>query len=430
MDILFISSFFPPYAPTAATRIGKLTRYFHERGHGVRVLTALNERFPPVLSAELPQDLVTYVPFPDINALPGRVKGFFRGKREEKEEVAVPVPAPPPAAGGGGRSAALSALYRDITNIPDGYVGWYRPAVAEGVRLVHERKPDLLYVSLPLHTGLLVAAGIARRTGVPLVVEYRDLWVEHPYYDAPSWRRGIERRLERRATRGALGYVTVTKGWTDLLKSRRGRPTALVLNGFDPADFPGEAGPAGEKLTILYAGALYENKRDPTPLFAALEAMGEEAQDIEVIFHTPSPHELDARIARFGLEGIVRSLGPIPHKEVIAREMAADLLLLLRWDHPSEKTVVAGKLFEYIGAGRPILSVGLETGEAADIITENGFGIVTKDPEAIARHLRRRLAEKRAGGVPANDAMARTQFSRDGQFAKLETFLEGLTAAS
>jgi glycosyltransferase involved in cell wall biosynthesis len=434
MYILFIASYYPPYAPMAGTRIGKLTGYFHRKGHEVRVLGAANPAMPPLLRPGIPEERITYV---GLDQAPGLLSGAAHrlrrrhdvsdsGEATEGGKAGTAEPRAP------GLLDRLRATYRQAATIPDGYNVWRRPAVEAGLRLIEEARPDLLYASLPQHSGFLVGADLARRTGVPLVVEYRDLWVDHPYYSAPAWRRLIETRMERRAARQVAAYVTVTEGWRDFLEGDRHRPTALVLNGFDPDDFTGEpAAPLAPEgtLSLFYAGALYGEKRDPSPLFEALRRMGDEARAIRVLFHTDATDSLEARVKTFGLEGIIEVCGPVPQAEVLAKEKAADVLLLLRWDHPSEETVLAGKLFEYIGAGRPILSVGLETGEAARLIEDNGFGLVSKDPDRIAAQLRLWLAQRRAGGVAALDPARASRFSRDRQFEALEGFLDGLLPA-
>jgi len=430
MKILFIASYYPPYAPMAGTRIGKLTGYFHQHGHEVRVLGAANPALPPLLKPGVPDGQITYV---DVDMRPGllsRALRRLRGGGTPGEQSAGERPAgeaaDAPAVHAPGLMHRLKETYREFATIPDTYTSWREPAIQAGMRLIGESKPDLLYASLPLHTGFLVAAELARRSGVPLVVEYRDLWVDHPYYSAPALRRLLERRMEKRAARTVAAYVTVTEGWRDFLQTERGRPTELILNGYDPNDFRAGPGPRfapDDTLSIFYAGALYGEKRDPTPLFEALRRLGSQARSFRVLFHTDATEQIRARIAAFGLEDVVEAKGPVPQGEILAKEQTADILLLLRWDHPSEETVLAGKLFEYIGAGRPILSVGLETGEAARLIEDNGFGVVSKDPERIAGQLREWLAQHRAGGVPGLDRERAALFSRDRQFEKLERFL-------
>ncbi len=70
-------------------------------------------------------------------------------------------------------------------------------------------------------------------------------------------------------------------------------------------------------------------------------------------------------------------MGMVTHRESIKYQLSADLLLLLMTADFSGtgKEVLTGKVFEYIGSGKPIFALTLE-GELADLIKENKFGYV------------------------------------------------------
>ena len=117
----------------------------------------------------------------------------------------------------------------------------------------------------------------------------------------------------------------------------------------------------------------------------------------------------------------------IPYAEAVAVQQAADVLLLLQWNDPKEQGNVPGKLFEYLGARRPILGLGLESGVPATIIRERSAGLYSNDPAAIARQLELWARAKReAGAVPALPEAACAGFSRDQQFRELDAFLRRL----
>ena len=103
----------------------------------------------------------------------------------------------------------------------------------------------------------------------------------------------------------------------------------------------------------------------------------------------------------------------------MAAQVDADVLLHLQWDDPKEAGTIGGKLFEYLGARRPVLCLGYEYGSVAQIVGERGAGIVANDPDIIARQLRRWLTEKRTGGVPALPDAAAAGLTRAEQFDKL-----------
>src|SRR5690606_28627734 len=134
-------------------------------------------------------------------------------------------------------------------------------------------RADLIYATVPPLTGLLVARRLARRFRIPWIAEFRDLWIDHPYYEAPAWRHRLEKLQQDRTVGEAAALVTVSEAWRDVLKNRFGKPVATILNGFDPDDYPPEppATPAtSNQLTISYTGTLYPGRRDPTPVFRAI----------------------------------------------------------------------------------------------------------------------------------------------------------------
>ena len=296
MKILIITGYYPPYAPASGTRVIKLAKFLLDAGHDVRVLSARNPELPPLLKSEIPDERVVFSGFTDLSAIPGECFGRLKRllfRREAKPVTADQGEAEKPVVEQAPRSRGftdrLTEFYEKLSKIPDAYIGWYPHAVRRGRELFATWQPDILYATAPPHTALLVASRLARIAKRPWVAEFRDLWVHHPYYSAPPWRAAIDRWLETRTLKSVAGYVTVTANWTALLEDLTGKPTLLAMNGFDPADFEERrkaVRPSGDgPLTLLYGGALYGNKRDPSPLFEALRSMGEEAKDIRVDFY-------------------------------------------------------------------------------------------------------------------------------------------------
>ena len=81
-------------------------------------------------------------------------------------------------------------------------------------------------------------------------------------------------------------------------------------------------------------------------------------------------------------------------------------MLLIIPDHHSNKSIITGKLFEYLASARPILCIGPPDGDAADIIETAGNGkcAAYNDMEGIIRLLtsfikRNPFCEKCTSGV-------------------------------
>lgn len=418
MRILIISAYFPPYNAIGALRVGKLAKFLVARGHEVRVVSAQEDSLPQTAELEIPAEHVSAVPWVDVNALPQRllerkVKAYRQGTE-----------------GLGATVSRMGELYRTLLNIPDNHIGWYGPALRAGEAVIRDWRPDLIYASATPQTGLLVAQRLSARHGIPWVAELRDLWVDNHYYQFPRWRRAIDSFLERKALSTAALLVTVSEPLAEVLRAKYNRPTVVVMNGFDPADFPADPRPAPpDQLTILYTGMIYPGRRDPTPLFQALGRMGPLADKVRVRFYGRLLPGMQALIERFGVQRQVEMHGPVSYRDSLRLQAEADVLLLLLWDTPEERGVFTGKLFEYLGARRPILTLGLEDGVAADLIRERQAGVVASDPDIIARQLTEWLEVKaRDGAVPMVPAEAARGMARDDQFALLEPHLHAAAA--
>ncbi len=418
MKVLLISAYFPPGNAIGAVRLGKLARYLAEQGCEVRVICAVDESLSQTLPIEIEPGHVFATKWFDLHSLPRRFMGLKYNN----------------GSGPNGLRARLIALaynwFRAIFHWPDRHVGWYFPACRFGRELAAEWKPDVIYASAWPVTSLFVGATLSKEFSIPWIAELRDLWLDNHYYHVPVWRRWIDRIIERKLLTSAALLVTVSEPLADVLRRRFSRPTAVVLNGFDPLDIK-ESDNEGRSdvLTITYTGMIYPGRRDPRPLFEALKRMGPLAKRIRVRFIGRVLPGVQDMIESYGLEDCVEICAPVPYRDALKIQAQSDVLLLLMWDSPEEMGVYTGKLFEYLGARRPILSLGLEQGVAADLILQRGAGVVTKDPVRVALALRQWLAEKDAKGqVESLDRSVCRGLSRQEQFDRLLPLIQSVAS--
>src|SRR5439155_19552954 len=146
---------------------------------------------------------------------------------------------------------------------------------------------------------------------------------------------------------------------------------------------------------ILYAGALYSS-RSPEPFLTGFARFVSRHPDARfVIAGGSSDLDLPAMIARHGLTGWVALLGRLPHEEVLGRMQSASALLAIQ--SPADDVHVPGKLFEYIGARRPILAVS-QPCEVTELVNKNNLGWVAEpNAESVAATLAMAYRAWRAG---------------------------------
>jgi glycosyltransferase involved in cell wall biosynthesis len=429
MRILIVSGYFPPYSVIGAQRVQGLARYLVNRGHDVRVLTAGGYNLPRTLKSPLDSRDVVEVKFLDINAPIEWVRRWLaRGAVGAQADGGAAMAAPLQD----GIAYRLASVWRSLTNVPDGHVAWIPVATWAGKKLLRDWQPDVILASaLPFSTAV-VAARLARLANCPWAVEFRDLWYGNPYQPRSVWRRALDRFIERKVMRTAGWIFTVSEPLARELRARYPQTVEVVTNGFDPVEFPSSGGrgnPNLEILSIFYGGTIYPGKRDPLPLFQALASLGDRRHRVRIIFAGQDLRGVITAAREAGVEECVH-IAPFKSRvEIIASMLVSDVNLLLLWNDPREEGVYSGKLFEYIGARRPILMLGYDQGVAADLIHKLDCGFVSNAPALIANQIQRWMVEKeRVGWIAAFEHPDRLLYTTDNQFAIQEESLRVLVA--
>jgi glycosyltransferase involved in cell wall biosynthesis len=315
-----------------------------------------------------------------------------------------------PAATAAGRrpSGAFRTLktLSDLVLVPDQYIGWVPFALARARRVLREERPDILYTTSSPDSAHLIGRRLARETGLPWVADFRDPWTDRTSYAPPTplhdrWQRSLEHAVLREATR----VLTTTSSTRDDFLAKYPDLDAAkfhaITNGFDEEDFAlaradaatrRAARPSDAPLTLLHTGKLADH-RTAGALFEALADLRRSdpptAECIRVTQLGPRDSANEAFVPRLGLTGLVEFADSVPYAEAIRRQATADVLLLVESVGKRSEIVIPGKLFEYLGAGRPVLALCAEGSEIARVVRETGAGWV-EPPTDVAR-LRARL---------------------------------------
>jgi glycosyltransferase involved in cell wall biosynthesis len=264
-------------------------------------------------------------------------------------------------------------------------------------------RPDLVVGSSPHLFGAQAALRLARRLGVPFVLEIRDVWPQslvevmgvsrhHPLV----W---LMERAERQLYRGADHIVTLLAGLGPRVAERGGDPRGLtwVPNGIDLGLVPPLPEPAGRPpFTFMYAGSHGITNALDVLLDAVLRLRGRglwpPGRARLVLLGTgPEKPRLEARVRAEGIPG-VEFRAPVPKREVFGALAEADAFLVSARPSPLWRHGISfNKLFDFMAVGRPIV-FGMDC--PGNPIEEAGCGFIVRpgDPEAMAEAMARLLA--------------------------------------
>jgi glycosyltransferase involved in cell wall biosynthesis len=380
--VLIVSYFFPPISNMGSHRILRFVRHLREFGWEPIVLTAKIEGWTAVdnhLLQRVPADVeVVRVGHLDLTGL------WHKLRRSDGDGAAGTAPA---------RTQGLTTFLNRWVMLPDKYFPWIGPATRAARQI-----PNVAAVystSDPLSGHL-----VARRLGKPWAAEFRDLWLGSPYFaraHPTPVHRALHARWERQVVADASVVVGLSRGITDYFAKTYAKPVRTIYNCFDPEEYP--APPPPEKtFTVLYAGALYSS-RSPEPFLAGFAQFIKRQPDARfVILGGSSDLDLPAMIARHGLSERVELPGRVSHAEALRRMQSAAALLAVQ--SPDDDVHVPGKLFEYIGARRPILAMSRPC-EVAEMIAQHRLGWVAEpQPAAVAARLAEAYQTWRSGAAP------------------------------
>lgn len=402
--VLVIAYYWPPAGGPGVQRVLKFVKYLPEFGWQPVVMTVDKGDYPaldPSLVDEVPPETRVYrIPIWEPYAIYRRFSGKASedpipvGILAQKEELSF--------------SQRAMHWIRANLFVPDARAGWYRRAVGEARRIIEREGIDLIFVSSPPHSLQLIGRKLRRIAHIPLISDLRDPWTDiHYYQDLKRLRltEDLDRWLERRALSGADLVVTVSPGLARHLTRRAGGTDCrVVYNGFDASDFEQvpEHPPGERRFSLAYIGNLKANQNPPDLWLALRDLLDEDrgfAEHFRLALTGTVNADIHVGLRELGLAPFTVVEGYVPHREAIARMRGASVLLFIVPQAPDNLGILTGKLFDYLAAGRPFLSVGPPLGDAAALLsaTEAGPMYDYGDRERIKQRVQQLYRGWRAG---------------------------------
>jgi hypothetical protein len=100
----------------------------------------------------------------------------------------------------------------------------------------------------------------------------------------------------------------------------------------------------------------------------------------------------------YGLEDVIEVAGTVSREEALRLQRESQVLLMLCWSDPRETGQHTGKVFEYLGARRPILATGGSRGVVTDLLDRTKTGVHAQAKEELKNTLCAWYAEYRQTG--------------------------------
>ncbi|MBM6499146.1 glycosyltransferase family 4 protein [Flavobacterium macrobrachii] len=263
--------------------------------------------------------------------------------------------------------------------IPDARFLWVKPSVKYLKKYIEENQIDTIVTSGPPHSLHLIGLQLKKELNVKWFADFRDPWTTIGYHKALKLSSSAEKKhkaLEKEVLTTADTIIVTSKTTKNEFQAITSKPIEVITNGYDVEKVSKQ--PLDEKFTLAHIGS-FLSERNPRILWKALKELTKENPDFRRDFQLKligavSQEVLDT-ISEFRLNDFVLNLGYVSHQEAVEHQRKSQVLLLIEINSEETKSIIPGKLFEYMVSERPIIALGPEGSDFAEIITSTNTGV-------------------------------------------------------
>lgn len=299
---------------------------------------------------------------------------------------------------------------------------------------------DLLLGIFSPHTHLRLLHYWGRRSGIPVHIDFRDLW-DNMVLSENYQRRGSQKlRVPlvlcywKRWLKTPVSLSTVSEPWAAYLRDFSARPCIAFATGYYPGNYP-DIPVSKDRFIVLHAGTLYNHQRLDT-LTEGIAMFLNAVRDPQISIEFPG----SGRLGVFPLPGAYLSnpleylgsrltdsrvsMGPRVDPEIVRRRMREASVLLMP-TFPGTRGIHSGKLFDYLGAARTILACPADNDVISETLEISGCGISVNSSEELAETLKQRylLWKENPELNSVEFSPGREIYSQQQQVKKLSDFL-------
>lgn len=357
---------FPPIKRIGSVRNYHIVRYLGERLGYTHVLTTGNRRFlqeePFPLDGIAVEELKTW-DFRNILRGNGKVRTITE---EEKTRS--------------GHRFFMKVFFSFPFNLVLGEGGflYILSGYRQGKKLVRSGKVTHLFSSYRPYSDHFICYLLKRKFPfLAWIADFRDLHLD-PILDQVILKR-FQKWCNRKILARADLVTTVSHGLARHLEAFSSN--VYVLRNGIPASYA-KAPLKYKQFTICYTGSLFQDYRDPTPLFAVLKGLISDgsihAANIRIVYAGKDGDLFTKWIEEYDLGKIFTNAGHVSMAEAKQIQMQSHLNLLLTYASNELVGNMTGKFYDYLSTGNPIIAIikGEKDLELSSIMEELNAGLI------------------------------------------------------
>jgi glycosyltransferase involved in cell wall biosynthesis len=372
--LLIITYYFPPAGGPGVQRWLKFVKYLPEFGVQPIVYVPENPTYPIVDEGLIKEVSDQVIVIKNKIIEPYQLASFF-SKNKTKKIASGIFPNKK-------KQSLLDKVFLWIRGnlfIPDARVLWGKPSVSFLEKYIVENNIDTIVTSGPPHSLHLIGLELKQKLNIKWFADFRDPWTTIGYHKSlrlSSYAAKKHKKLEHQVLNTADTILVTSKTTKAEFQEITTKPIEVITNGYDVENVDKQT--LDTKFTLAHIGS-FLSERNPLFLWECLiellQEIPEFKQHLEIKLIGAVSQEVLETITKFKLNDYLNNLGYVSHKEAIAHQKKSQVLLLIEINSEDTKSIIPGKLFEYMVSNRPIIAIGPKGSDFSDIITQTNTGV-------------------------------------------------------
>jgi len=381
LKALIITYYWPPAGGSGVQRWLYFVKYLHHFGIEPIVFTVANPSYP-ILDTKLETNIPK-----GTKILHQKIwePNNFLGKKNKKTGAGFLQQKP-------SGFQKLTQYIRANYFIPDARKFWIKPSVRTLKKYLEKNPVDWIITTGPPHSVHLIGLDLSQKTNTKWLADFRDPWTEIDYFhQLPLTKKSLQKHqtLENNVLSRATIVSVVGKSMRE--KYLATNPNCHVItNGFDDDDDDSQESVSLDSLFSLTHIGMLNADRNPILFWKTIRLILDENLEFEKYLKInligKIADEVKISIREYNLEKYISYTNYIPHDSILKHQKKSQVLLLFINQVPSAKSIITGKVFEYIQAKRPILALAPIDGDLATILSESQSGkVVAFDDQSLLK---------------------------------------------
>ena len=371
--VLIITYYWPPAGGPGVQRWLKFVKYLREFAIEPVVYIPEDPNYPftdSTLSEEIPEGITLwkksiFEPYKLASAFAGKeVQTISKGIIPEKKQTFI----------------QKSLLWlRGNLFIPDARRFWVAPSIKFLKKKLAKEDIGTIITTGPPHSIHLIGSGLKKHfPHLRWIADFRDPWTTIGYHKdlkLTKYARQMHEKLEKKVLTTTDHILVTSPSTATLFKKLTSQPVSVITNGFDK--IPDTHQKPSNRFVIAHIGSLLTG-RNPKILWEVLAELQNEVEgfteNFELALAGIASKEVLEDVYSAGLQSNTRVMGYISHDEVLRLQASASVLVLIEIDREETRSIIPGKLFEYMASQTPVIAIGPQEWDVFDILKKTGVG--------------------------------------------------------